>query len=217
MMMTSSSPKLHKHGVSRIVREFAQPFDAPAVAERCAKKRGVSAASLLKEWDNKARISIRRGKVIHSMIEHGHLQRWPLIANLLWGSLLVEYEKEVFDPEWSIKGIVDCLVYTSTGFYLYDWKTGKELEFESRYQRMRPPLDKYADTNGNHYQLQVGLYALMLPRVFGQELKGASLVHIGERDQVTEYPVDLQEWKANAEAALKHLSIITDYDKDLGF
>ena len=106
------------------------------------------------------------------------------------GSFLVDY---------LVSGTIDILCYRPTDFVILDWKTNRDgLKFEAGYYKkdkttipnqltnewvhkneyMLAPLSHLEDCNGNHYALQLSVYAFMVQYILGLPCHGLGLCHI---------------------------------------
>ena len=83
----------------------------------------------------------------------------------------VASEYIVGDYEYLIGGTVDQIFYNkkSNKLEIWDWKTNKEIKFESRYFHLAP-LDHIPYTEYDHYSLQLSLYKLIVEKNTGIEL-----------------------------------------------
>lgn len=124
--------------------------------------------------------------------------------------------------DYLISGTIDVLCIRDTDFVILDWKTNRDgLKFKSGYfkkdktvtpnqltnewvdkdERMLPPVAHLQNCNGNHYTLQLSLYAVMVEMILGIPCTGLGLCHIGSpfiknaygqpwRDSNNQYPID---------------------------
>ena len=124
--------------------------------------------------------------------------------------------------DYLISGTIDVLCIRETDFVILDWKTNTDgLKFKSGYfkkdktvtpnqltnewvdkdERMLPPVAHLQNCNGNHYTLQLSLYAVMVEMILGIPCTGLGLCHIGSpfiknaygqpwRDSNNQYPID---------------------------
>lgn len=128
-------------------------------------------------------------------------------------------EINVYDPYNLISGTIDVLLVKGNDFVIIDWKTNRnEITFESGYYKkdkptnehtnvwipakkyMFFPIDNLEDCVGNHYKLQLSLYANMVEQ-FGYNCKAILLFHIRDpyllnkwgmprKDKVGRYIID---------------------------
>lgn len=128
--------------------------------------------------------------------------KYPKIYNILIGLIKAGYniysEIGVYDNTYMISGLIDILaVNHSTGeFIIVDWKTNKApIRFDAGYyakddmgllnldkwvpsdDKMQFPISHLADSVGNHYTLQLSIYAYLVT-TFGYKYKGLILCHI---------------------------------------
>ena len=124
--------------------------------------------------------------------------------------------------DYLLSGTIDVLCIRETDFVILDWKTNRDgLKFKSGYfkkdktvtpnqltnewvdkdERMLPPVAHLQNCNGNHYTLQLSLYAVMVEMILGIPCTGLGLCHIGSpfiknaygqpwRDSNNQYPID---------------------------
>lgn len=139
-------------------------------------------AEILKSYDDNRDASCERGTAIHSILEQALYKKDPSISKYEFGGSLQTYEgvysREMPDgiyPEFLISykddelllcGQIDLLVIDNGEITIIDHKTNKKLEFKSYYNHntkssvmMKFPLNNIQDCNGQHYALQLSLYA----------------------------------------------------------
>ena len=117
-------------------------------------------------------------------------------------------EIALFLMDYLISGTIDILCIRDTDFVILDWKTNRDgLKFESGYykkdkttipnqltnewvstdKRMLPPLSHMQDCNGNHYTMQLSLYAIGVEMILGIPCVGLGLCHIGSAWKLNRY------------------------------
>jgi len=117
-------------------------------------------------------------------------------------------EIALFLMDYLISGTIDILCIRDTDFVILDWKTNRDgLKFESGYykkdkttipnqltnewvstdKRMLPPLGHMQDCNGNHYTMQLSLYAIGVEMILGIPCVGLGLCHIGNAWKLNRY------------------------------
>ena len=117
-------------------------------------------------------------------------------------------EIALFLIDYLISGTIDILCIRDTDFVILDWKTNRDgLKFESGYykkdkttipnqltnewvstdKRMLPPLGHMQDCNGNHYTMQLSLYAIGVEMILGIPCVGLGLCHIGSAWKLNKY------------------------------
>lgn len=113
---------------------------------------------------------------------------------------IIYSEIGAFLMDYLISGTIDIFCYRPTDFVILDWKTNRDgLKFEAGYykkdkstvpnqltdewvkkrQMMLPPLSHLEDCNGEHYTMQLSLYALMAELILDIPCHGLGLCHIG--------------------------------------
>ena len=117
-------------------------------------------------------------------------------------------EIALFLMDYLISGTIDILCIRDSDFVILDWKTNRDgLKFESGYykkdkttipnqltnewvptdKRMLPPLGHMQDCNGNHYTMQLSLYAIGVEMILGIPCVGLGLCHIGSAWKLNAY------------------------------
>ena len=123
-------------------------------------------------------------------------------------------EIALFLMDYLISGTIDILCIRDTDFVILDWKTNRDgLKFESGYykkdkttipnqltnewvsvdRRMLPPLGHMQDCNGNHYTMQLSLYAIGVEMILGIPCVGLGLCHIGSAWKLNAYGQPLRD------------------------
>ena len=123
-------------------------------------------------------------------------------------------EIALFLIDYRVSGTIDILCIRDTDFVILDWKTNRDgLKFESGYykkdkttipnqltnewvstdKRMLPPLGHMQDCNGNHYTMQLSLYAIGVEMILGIPCVGLGLCHIGSAWKLNAYGQPLRD------------------------
>jgi len=113
---------------------------------------------------------------------------------------IIYSEIGAFLIDYLISGTIDIFCYRPSDFVILDWKTNRDgLKFESGYYKkdkstvpnqltdewvkkremMLPPLNHLENCNGEHYTMQLSLYALMAEVILDIPCHGLGLCHIG--------------------------------------
>lgn len=119
-----------------------------------------------------------------------------------------------FLMDYLISGTIDLFLYRPTDFVILDWKTNRDgLKFEAGYYKkdkstipnqltndwvhkremMLPPLGHLENCNGEHYTMQLSLYALMGEIILGIPCYGLGLCHIGSPWILNKYGQPLRD------------------------
>jgi hypothetical protein len=193
------------------IKEVEPRFDAAEVSKRVAKKRGVTAESLLKEWDDARDEGSRLGSLVHLAIEK-HLggeplpdldpeaqRRFDLFLKLmdgrLKGSEVIGQEVRLYSLKYGIAGTADLILRLASGkLFIGDWKTNKQFRHgEDGFERLLPPFDHLVKNEGNTYSIQSALYRIMLAE-HGLEADGCFIAHLGPgaSEPLVFFPPDLR-------------------------
>ncbi len=166
------------------VHSFAKPFDSVGMAEKVAKKRGIAAAEVIKEWDDKREASCEFGTRVHETCEDvlksaSVFRNQPrndkefrvmeqgkaMASKILRSYEIVAVEQILFDITLGIAGTADLIVLSpkTKSIVILDWKTNASIDKESKYgDRMLKCVSHLSDCNFNHYALQLSLYEYIL-------------------------------------------------------
>lgn len=143
------------------------------------------------------------GKVsIKVLDKSGVKEKYPDIYDVLIKLINLGFhiyaEIGVYDDTYGISGLIDilCLNHDTQEFIILDWKTNKApLRFDSGYfkkdeyglldlnnwvaqdKTFNYPLEHLADSTGNHYTMQLSIYAYLVS-TWGYKLKKLILCHI---------------------------------------
>lgn len=119
-----------------------------------------------------------------------------------------------FLMDYLISGTIDIFCYRPTDFVILDWKTNRDgLKFEAGYYKkdkstvpnqltndwvhkkemMLPPLGHLENCNGEHYTMQLSLYALMAELILEIPCVGLGLCHIGSPWILNKYGQPLRD------------------------
>ncbi len=119
-----------------------------------------------------------------------------------------------FLMDYLISGTIDIFCYRPTDFVILDWKTNRDgLKFEAGYYKkdkstvpnqltndwvhkkemMLPPLGHLENCNGEHYTMQLSLYAIMAELILEIPCVGLGLCHIGSPWILNKYGQPLRD------------------------
>lgn len=121
---------------------------------------------------------------------------YSFIAEMVELGFSIYAEIGVYHPEWLISGLVDILFVKDKDFFILDWKTNKApIRFEGGYwgkkadgtidlnnyiitnAKFLHPISHLEDSTGNHYSLQLSMYAYLIEQ-WGLNYLGTMLCHI---------------------------------------
>jgi len=160
--------------VSKFISTFYKEFDKKKWSSYVAERDGKTVEEVLKEWEEKNKMSLEKGHKIHSFAEKYFYDNnyKPIISEekaivRFFNTLDKRYiplfsEKVLFSDKYKIAGTCDLLLYDSLtkSIVIVDWKTNNDL-FKS-YSVLLYPFQHLKDSNLNKYKLQLSTYRLML-------------------------------------------------------
>lgn len=181
--------------VTEFLSKFYPVFDKDKASEAKSKKTGISKEIILKEWEDNKDFALDFGTKIHKYAE----QRFkgydvPFSDDERERSYQLAVEKFIEDhpklvyieselglvsPVHGLAGTADLLLSDGAGqYFLYDWKTSKEIK-EANYfgDKLLAPLEYIDDCNFMRYSLQLNVYSKMLNRK-GIYPKGMYIIHL---------------------------------------
>jgi hypothetical protein len=178
--------------VTKLVSQFKEPFDAPKVAERCAKGKnpkykGKTAQEILDIWDKENKRATTLGSWYHNQREKDVLNcntitrdgiELPIISPLYDNEIKIAPDQTLISgvyPEHfvylrsaSICGQADRVEVVGDRIDVYDYKTNKEIKTEGyefwdgTKKMMLGPLRHLEDCEFNHYALQLSIYMYIM-------------------------------------------------------
>ncbi len=165
--------------VTQLVGRFEPPFDGDAIAERVARKRGVSVADVKAEWDYSRDMGTRVHANQEAMMngqpppnppmderERGIMTAgWKAlrdIASAGWAPYRAE--RMVASLKHQVAGTIDATFHGDKNtVLLVDWKTNKRINTSAPYgERMLPPLSDIECCEYTKYSLQLNMYRRIL-------------------------------------------------------
>lgn len=192
---------------------YKDKFDSEKMAEKTAKKRGVSVDEVLAEWDFKGGISRTKGTLVHTFAENYWLNKiFPLDEAKYeekYPSIIERYElcKKLFldfyndaskalcpvvmelvvgDEELGIGGMVDCLFWNEStkSYEIWDYKTNKEINSFSKYKkRMKAPINFLHECEFEAYSIQLNLYKYIIEKNTKIKIGKLWLIHLHEEQE----------------------------------
>lgn len=205
---TNDSNKKRYTSATTIISKFKQPFDKVAVSKAYAKKNGGTAEEWQAKWSEISKIACEKGTNFHAKKENEILEsigQRPLtpseafilpttkrVTNLDFKSIPdgIQTEVVVYNHYFEIAGQLDFMNVEGSYFDIDDHKTNKKIDMwsfrhpKTGYKMMQFPLQHLMDTNYNHYNLQLSLYAFMIEQLTGKKVRSLSFTH---------YPPDILE------------------------
>lgn len=199
---------------SRKIKSFCIPFDAKAISEKKAKKEGVSAESLRKEWKKKADDACNHGHKVHTFGELYPFNRSLKPSNKkeeaivkFWDDLPdhiipVVCELRMYHKKYRYAGTLDVLLYNKlTGlFIICDYKTNKDLFKNFKLKKLIGKFKNFLDNPFNKYQIQQNYYKIMLEQ-FGIPVEEMKIIWLKEDGNYEMY--DCQDFSEELKSTFK--------------
>lgn len=170
---------------TQFLKNFFMPFDPDGlIAERCAKREGITVEEIQQRWKQKGIEASKFGTKVHETIEDTILRNQyrniatnqkeelafknaKLIGTKLLKTLdIIGVEKIVFNHKLKLAGTIDLFGKSRkepNTYVIIDHKTNKEIETENKYNKFAlDPISHIPDNSFYHYALQLNLYQYLL-------------------------------------------------------
>lgn len=193
-----------KTSVSKIADSLSS-FDKDYWSKRKAIELGVTQEQVLKEWDEKSKIALKRGTEIHKELENYTLdnrRKASPVTKLINKTLITQgfrfiaNELRIYDKESRICGTLDVLAYNiyTEKFYIIDYKSYREKEItkveyyidkntgEKRASRfMLPePYNRYPDSKYYRICIQLCSYKKIIEKNTNIKIEGIYIIQISD-------------------------------------
>lgn len=187
--------------VTRLLKKVEKEKDWDAIAEKYAKKIGLTKEEVQEQWKNKNKESLSKGTAYHKIREDKFIEEgaYPI---LMEGSLKKAYDLDkleagiypeliIYMPSHKICGTSDKVeIYSDKSFDILDFKTNAKLrtsgEMDAYWnpstkkkekEKLLPPVSHLYNCEIDKYSLQLSLYAFMLEE-YGYTCNSLTLEHI---------------------------------------
>lgn len=213
--------------VTRFVKHYFPPFDAPTHAARVAARDGRPLADVLHEWDAKSAAACLIGTRVHAVAEDAVLARAPRhrpetprerdLMAAVWqciedfradGWTFLAVEQPIFSDRLGLAGTIDLALRDPQGrLVLADWKTNETIDATAKYGgKGLGPCTDLEDCSLVRYALQLQTYAAILALDgWAPALPASLLLHVMALSGVE--PVDLPDLSATVNAMLLDLVV----------
>ena len=168
-----------RYSVSKIIKNFVEPFDTEKVSLLVSKKRSISQKNVLKEWEKIKNEACEKGNKIHLFGE-----KYPFNLNLkpenkfeeaivkFWKDLPKEIvpvmtELQMYHKKYLYAGTADIILYNkkTKTFIIGDYKTNKDLFKNYKGKKMLNFFSDLLDNPFNKYQLQLSFYQILFEQI----------------------------------------------------
>lgn len=159
--------------VSKTIHKYVEKVDFDKIAGFVAKKRGITKAEVLAEWEAKKIASCNQGTLVHTFgenyngmqkptngFEEAIVKFWDNIPDYIEPFL---FELQMFSETLGIAGTSDIILFNNkTGkFIIADYKTNEDLFKNYKGKTLLAPFEDLLDSPYNKYQLQLSMYQLL--------------------------------------------------------
>ena len=173
--------------VSKTIHKYVEKVDFDKIAGFVAKKRGITKAEVLAEWEAKKIASCNQGTLVHTFgenyfkgkeptngFEEAIVKFWDNIPEYIEPFL---FELQMFSETLGIAGTSDIILYNNkTGkFIIADYKTNEDLFKNYKGKTLLEPFNDLLDSPYNKYQLQLSMYQLLFEQC-GYEIESRRII-----------------------------------------
>ena len=173
--------------VSKTIHKYVEKVDFDKIAGFVAKKRGITKAEVLAEWEAKKIASCQQGTLVHTFgenyngmqkptngFEEAIVKFWDNIPDYIEPFL---FELQMFSETLGIAGTSDIILFNrKTGkFIIADYKTNEDLFKNYKGKTLLEPFNNLLDSPYNKYQLQLSMYQLLFEQC-GVEVESRRIV-----------------------------------------
>lgn len=202
--------------VSKIIKNFVEPFDSYTISKRVAKSKGVSQESILAEWEEKKNAACDKGTRIHLFGElypfNRHLKpndKYEEAIVSFWKSLPdyivpVVMELQMYHKEYLYAGTGDILLYNckSDTYIIGDYKTNLDLFKNYKGKKMLGEFKHLLDCPFNKYQLQLSFYQILFEQI-GLKVSSRKLIWLRPSGKFEMY--DTEDYTSILDKYLKNI------------
>lgn len=198
--------------VSRLLSLYKEPFDRDFLAEKTAKKEGVSKEEIIKKWAKINKDACDKGQNVHSIIE-SYLKEGEVLDEKIIDAFehafdrkqykLVRSEMILDNDEYQIAGTSDMICDVDNDYFdVCDIKTNKKFTFENKFgKHLLHPLNNLQQCHFNDYSIQLSLYAYMYSAMANKKVRKIYIVYYDNK-KFTVYHTPYLFWEVSA--LLKH-------------
>lgn len=180
--------------LSKFIKHYKNDFDADKMAEKTAKKLGITKEQVLNNWKNKADLSRKTGNVIHSALENYVLTK-QFTENNEFSKLntLNSFINDLFETNRLVPLETEFIVYNEfyahqidliakdldDNIFIFDLKTNDEISSNSYGKNMKNELYYLEDSTLIEYYLILNIDKILLK---DYKVKGMYLIHLKNDD-----------------------------------
>lgn len=200
--------------IHKILAQLEKPFDAEAVAQRCAdtakpgsKYYGMSKDDILNQWAEKRTSGSNKGigldTYINSIFNAGikleilepslknkcaQFDKFKLDVIDKHNIKFIGSEIWINSVKYGIRGRLDSLMLSNDNeLIIFDWKNNEEFNI-NMFEKMLGPCCNLLKSDINKFTLQVYLYKFMLETEFDLKISGVRIVQFRENEYVIHKP-----------------------------
>lgn len=175
-----------------ILGKYKPKFDSVGMAERVARRDGLTAEIVLETWAAITKKATDKGSFVHKLLED-YILTGVVDNRLNW--LYETFDKNIISTvpsynkvhselllhnhDYKIAGTADLIYDVGNYFCVGDFKTNKAFKFDSKYNEYHlRPIDHLVCCEFNTYALQLSLYAYMYELMSGKKCKKLFILYL---------------------------------------
>jgi hypothetical protein len=220
-----------------VLADYTNKFDVEAQSLRFSEKNNLDQDEVKAEWEEKRNIGGTKGSAVHLVAENyfknketpyddkiaamdEEINRQYKVEVQMFKDFYSDYkdtlvpvslELVVYDEEYEIAGMVDCLFFNrdTNELEIWDYKTNKNMRTQNFYgkhngtDKMKYPLNKFDDCEYNKFSFQLETYKNIIERNTNIKLGQSRLVWLSHKN--SDYQViDTKEVRISTQVMLNH-------------
>ena len=191
--------------VTTLLNKYKEPFEKEKISKACANKEGITQAEMLDRWAKTAKEATDFGTKIHKIVEN-HIKQGSkffdsatpeeksviqAFTGIFEGNSDTLCEQLVYSHGHKIAGTADIIQTNGPYFDVFDMKTNKKFNFESKYNKfLYAPVDHLMECEYNIYSLQLSIYAYLYSMLTGRKVRRLAVFYYDREQNIfQEYPV----------------------------
>jgi PD-(D/E)XK nuclease superfamily len=173
-----------------LIHKYKKPFNAALIAERVAKKEGVSAQEVQARWKADNDKSKDYGTELHAILErylktgvvesdYTDFVQAYIDLNIVSRKDDILVEHRLHSHEYKVAGTADLIRHEKGGgFSVFDLKTNKKFNYSNPYNEyLLAPLQHLTASEYSIYSIQLSLYAYMYQNLTGRQLNSIGVTY----------------------------------------
>jgi len=197
-----------------LLAEYMRGFDVEAQSLKYSEKHDLGQEEVKKDWAKKKFIGGTKGSAVHLVAENYFKNKetpYPDSISILDDDTKAKYEKEVelfkmfyndykdilvpvslelvvYDEDYGLAGMVDCLFFNreTEELEIWDYKTNKNMReanyFDKEDGKMLAPLQEFDECEMNKFSFQLEIYKNIIEKNTNLKLGQSTLIWLNNKN-----------------------------------